>query len=43
LPRDKTAADLLNRRLESLRLDPTSIDPAVMLLFELRQQATVRA
>ena len=28
--RDKTAADLLNRRLETLRLDPTSLDPAVM-------------
>jgi Family of unknown function (DUF6455) len=27
---DKTAADLLNRRLETLRLDPTSIDPALM-------------
>jgi hypothetical protein len=27
---DKTAADLLYRRLESLRLDPASIDPAVM-------------
>jgi Family of unknown function (DUF6455) len=28
--RDKTAADLLNRRLETLRLDPASFDPAVM-------------
>jgi hypothetical protein len=28
--RDKTAADLLYRRLETLRLDPTSIDLAVM-------------
>ena len=28
--RDKTAADLLNRRLASLQLDPTSVDPAVM-------------
>jgi len=28
--RDKTAADLLNRRLETLRLDPTSVDPALM-------------
>jgi hypothetical protein len=28
--RDKTAADLLYRRLETLRLDPTSIDPALM-------------
>ena len=28
--RDKTAADLLDRRLEALRLDPTSIDPALM-------------
>ena len=28
--RDKTAADLLNRRLEALRLDPTSVDPALM-------------
>jgi hypothetical protein len=28
--RDKRAADLLNRRLETLRLDPTSGDPAVM-------------
>jgi hypothetical protein len=28
--RDKRAADLLNRRLETLRLDPTSVDPAVM-------------
>ena len=28
--RDKTAADLLYRRLQSLRLDPTSLDPAVM-------------
>ena len=28
--RDKTAADLLYRRLESLRLDPASVDPAVM-------------
>ena len=27
---DKTAADLLNRRLETLRLDPTSVDPALM-------------
>jgi hypothetical protein len=27
--RDKRAADLLNRRLETLRLDPTSVDPAV--------------
>jgi hypothetical protein len=27
---DKRAADLLNRRLETLRLDPTSVDPAVM-------------
>jgi Family of unknown function (DUF6455) len=28
--RDKTAADLLHRRLESLRLDPTSLDPKLM-------------
>jgi hypothetical protein len=28
--RDKTAADLLYRRLESLRLDPNSIDPVLM-------------
>ena len=28
--RDKTAADLLNRRLETLRLDPTSVDPTLM-------------
>ena len=28
--RDKTAADLLKRRLETLRLDPTSIDLALM-------------
>jgi len=28
--RDKTAADLLNRRLETLRLDPNSADPALM-------------
>ena len=28
--RDERAADLLARRLEPLRLDPTSIDPAVM-------------
>jgi hypothetical protein len=28
--RDQRAADLLNRRLETLRLDPTSVDPAVM-------------
>jgi hypothetical protein len=28
--RDKTAADLLYRRLESLQLDPTSIDPILM-------------
>jgi hypothetical protein len=28
--RDKSAADLLNRRLASLRLDPTSVDPVVM-------------
>jgi hypothetical protein len=28
--RDKTAADLLYRRMETLRLDPTSIDPALM-------------
>ena len=28
--RDKTAADLLKRRLETLRLDPTSVDPALM-------------
>jgi len=28
--RDKTAADLLYRRLQSLRLDPKSIDPAVL-------------
>jgi hypothetical protein len=28
--RDKTAADLLYRRLQSLRVDPTSIDPVVM-------------
>ena len=28
--RDKTAADLLHRRLETLRLDPTSVDPALM-------------
>ena len=27
---DKTAADLLYRRLETLRLDPTSVDPALM-------------
>src|SRR5262245_65417388 len=26
--RDKTAADLLNRRLKTLRLDPASVDPA---------------
>src|SRR5215831_14809995 len=28
--RDQRAADLLNRRLETLRLDPTSVDPALM-------------
>ena len=28
--RDKRAADLLYRRLETLRLDPNSVDPAVM-------------
>jgi hypothetical protein len=28
--RDKTAADLLYRRLEALRLDPTSVDHALM-------------
>jgi Family of unknown function (DUF6455) len=28
--RDKTAADLLSRRLETLRLDPTSVDPTLM-------------
>jgi hypothetical protein len=28
--RDQRAADLLNRRLETLRLDPASVDPAVM-------------
>ena len=28
--RDKTAADLLNRRLETLRLDPTNVDPVLM-------------
>jgi Family of unknown function (DUF6455) len=28
--RDKKAADLLKRRLETLRIDPTSVDPAVM-------------
>src|SRR5262249_7614935 len=28
--RDKTAADLLYHRLESLRLNPASVDPAVM-------------
>jgi hypothetical protein len=28
--RDKTAADLLHRRLETLRLDPASVDPALM-------------
>ena len=28
--RDKAAADLLTRRLETLRLDPGSIDPALM-------------
>jgi hypothetical protein len=28
--RDKTAADLLHRRLKTLRLDPTSVDPALM-------------
>ena len=28
--RDKTAADLLRRRLETLRVDPTSIDPALI-------------
>ena len=27
--RDKRAADLLRRRLETLRVDPTSIDPAL--------------
>jgi Family of unknown function (DUF6455) len=27
---DERAADLLNYRLETLRLDPTSVDPAVM-------------
>ena len=27
---DKTAADLLKRRLETLRLDPTSVDAALM-------------
>jgi hypothetical protein len=27
---DKTAADLLYRRLETLRLDPTSVDPVLM-------------
>jgi hypothetical protein len=28
--RDQTSADLLTRRLETLRLDPTSVDPALM-------------
>jgi hypothetical protein len=28
--RNQTAADLLKRRLETLRLDPTSVDPALM-------------
>jgi hypothetical protein len=28
--KDKTAADLLYRRLETLRLDPTSVDPTIM-------------
>ena len=28
--RDKTAADLLRRRLETIRLDPTSVNPALM-------------
>jgi len=27
---DKSAADLLPRRMEALRLDPTQVDPAVM-------------
>jgi hypothetical protein len=46
--RDKTAADLLTRRLETLRLDPTSVDPALMRDLQrccslLRQQAAVCA
>jgi hypothetical protein len=32
---DKGAADLLRRRLQALRLDPTSIDPAVMRDLQL--------
>lgn len=32
---DKGAADLLNRRLHSLRIDPTSVDPAVMRDLQL--------
>ena len=32
---DKTAADLLRRRLQDLRIDPNSIDPAVMRDLQL--------
>jgi len=32
---DKRAADLLKRRLQALRVDPTSIDPAVMRDLQL--------
>jgi hypothetical protein len=38
--RDKTAADLLYRRLESLRLDPSSIDP--ILMRDLQRCCSIR-